>query len=89
MKKKTPIPAPPRRAELEKVVDNGVTMPETIKELIEACGMVAVFIPTQQGIRFFVQQNFTPAQAEEFAIILEDCANTVRGMYRSPGDKLQ
>jgi hypothetical protein len=90
-KKKAPEPpAPPKKAEAPtKVLDLHVTMPETIQELIDACGMVAVFIPTRSGIRFFITQNFTQPQADEFAAILEDCAKTVRGLYRPTGGTVQ
>jgi hypothetical protein len=90
-KKKAPEPpAPPKKAELpKKEMDLHVTMPETIRELIDACGMIAVFIPTRTGTRFFITQSFTHAQADEFALILEDCAKTVRGLYRPMGDKVQ
>lgn len=89
-KKAPPVPALPRKAELPaKQIDGAVTMPDTIKELIDACGMIAVFIPTRNGIRFFITQNFTQPQAEEFALILEDCAKTVRGMFRPTGGTVQ
>jgi hypothetical protein len=79
-------PAPPRRSDIK---PGGLTMPAKVLDLIHERGIVAVFIPAPEGIRFFVVQNLSEDEAEEFATILEDCAKTVRGMYRPTPGRVQ
>lgn len=82
-----PLPAPPRPA---RTIQDGLTMPNEVLELIKTRGVIAVFIPDDEhSIRFFVTQKLTQPEAAEFALILENCANTVRGMFRPTGGKVQ
>lgn len=82
-------PVPPKKIVLEKEIESKTTMPAEVLDMIRERGMIAVFLPAPEGIRFFVTQRLTQAEANEFAIILEDCANTVRSLYRSTPGRVQ